>query len=104
MYALRVLIIEDRASDAKLLLHELQEAGFVPDWRLVQTEVSTRPWRTLRDGVFCPGSIIPPARRIQFRLQVAFRFERRADIAMMLAGRAGEFGTPTTPHEPSPVD
>jgi two-component system, cell cycle sensor histidine kinase and response regulator CckA len=38
MYSLRVLMIEDRAWDAKLLLHELREVGFVPDWRLVQTE------------------------------------------------------------------
>ncbi len=38
MYSLRVLIVEDRASDAKLLLHELRQARFVPDWQLVDTE------------------------------------------------------------------
>lgn len=35
---LRVLIIEDRADDAELMLYELHRAGFEADWRRVETE------------------------------------------------------------------
>ncbi len=35
---LRVLILEDRPSDAELLVFQLQRAGFDPDWRRVETE------------------------------------------------------------------
>ncbi|MGH9823988.1 MAG: ATP-binding protein, partial [Blastocatellia bacterium] len=35
---LRVLILEDRREDAKLLLHELHCAGFEVDWTLLETE------------------------------------------------------------------
>ena len=35
---LRVLILEDRASDAELNLRELRRAGFDPDWERVETE------------------------------------------------------------------
>ncbi len=35
---LRVLILEDQSADAELMLHELRRAGFVPDWRQVETE------------------------------------------------------------------
>ena len=30
---LRVLVLEDRDSDAELMLHELRRAGFAPAWR-----------------------------------------------------------------------
>jgi two-component sensor histidine kinase/FixJ family two-component response regulator len=36
--SLRVLILEDRAEDAELMVHELQRSGFEPVWQLVQTE------------------------------------------------------------------
>jgi len=36
--SLRVLILEDRPADAKLLVHELRRAGFDPDWQRVDTE------------------------------------------------------------------
>jgi len=35
---IRVLILEDRAADAELMLHELRQAGFEPDWQRVETE------------------------------------------------------------------
>jgi PAS domain S-box-containing protein len=35
---LRVLILEDRPEDAELMVHELQRAGFDPDWTRVDTE------------------------------------------------------------------
>jgi signal transduction histidine kinase len=35
---LRVLLVEDRPVDARLLLHHLREAGFAPEWRRVETE------------------------------------------------------------------
>lgn len=35
---LRVLLVEDRASDASLLVHELLRAGFVAKWQRVETE------------------------------------------------------------------
>jgi sigma-B regulation protein RsbU (phosphoserine phosphatase) len=36
--SLRVLILEDNPADAELILHELQRAGFEPDWQRVDTE------------------------------------------------------------------
>src|SRR6202030_3402629 len=35
---LHALIVEDRAADAKLIVHELQRAGFDPKWTRVETE------------------------------------------------------------------
>ncbi len=35
---LRVLLVEDRPSDAALLVHLLAQAGFLPEWRRVETE------------------------------------------------------------------
>ncbi len=35
---IRVLILEDRPSDAELMLYELRQAGFEPDWRRVDTQ------------------------------------------------------------------
>jgi PAS domain S-box-containing protein len=35
---LRALIVEDRASDAKLVVRELERAGFAPAWKRVDTE------------------------------------------------------------------
>src|SRR5258708_37107191 len=36
---LRVLIVEDRIADAELVLDELAQAGFAPDWQRVDSEV-----------------------------------------------------------------
>ncbi|MBN1887115.1 MAG: PAS domain S-box protein [Thermoflexales bacterium] len=35
---LRVLILEDRAADAEMVLYELRRAGYEPDWRRVDAE------------------------------------------------------------------
>ena len=35
---LRVLILEDRPTDAELMLRELHQVGYEPDWRRVETE------------------------------------------------------------------
>src|ERR1700677_677822 len=35
---LKLLIAEDNPADAELVLHELRQAGFEPDWRRVETE------------------------------------------------------------------
>jgi len=35
---LRALIVEDRVSDATLVVHELERAGFAPTWKRVDTE------------------------------------------------------------------
>jgi len=35
---LKVLILEDRAADAELVLHELRRADYDPEWRRVETE------------------------------------------------------------------
>ncbi len=35
---LRVLVVEDRASDAELMLHTLRQDGFEPDWQRVEAE------------------------------------------------------------------
>ncbi len=39
---LRLLILEDQAADAELMLHEVRQSGFVPDWRRVETEADYR--------------------------------------------------------------
>jgi hypothetical protein len=36
--SLHILILEDQASDAELMLHELRRAGFEPHWQRVETE------------------------------------------------------------------
>jgi signal transduction histidine kinase len=36
---LRVLLVEDRPSDAALVVHLLGQAGFAPEWKRVETEV-----------------------------------------------------------------
>src|SRR5262245_63723941 len=35
---LHILILEDHASDAEIMLHELRRAGFEPHWQRVETE------------------------------------------------------------------
>src|SRR5687767_8821407 len=35
---LNILIVEDRAEDAELLVHQLEDAGFQPQWKRVQSE------------------------------------------------------------------
>lgn len=35
---IRVLIVEDRPSDAELMVYELERAGFDPDWQRLETE------------------------------------------------------------------
>jgi len=35
---LRVLLVEDKPNDAELILRELRNAGFQPEWRRVDTE------------------------------------------------------------------
>jgi PAS domain S-box-containing protein len=37
---IRVLLAEDNASDAELILHELRRAGFEPEWHRVDTEAA----------------------------------------------------------------
>ena len=39
---LKVLIVEDRAADAELALHELRRAGYEPEWKRVDTEPAYR--------------------------------------------------------------
>ena len=36
--SIRVLILEDRASDAELMVRELRQGGFEPDWLRVDNE------------------------------------------------------------------
>jgi len=35
---LRILLLEDKATDAELLIREVKRAGFDPEWRRVETE------------------------------------------------------------------
>ena len=36
--AIRVLVVEDRASDAEIIVREMRRAGFEPCWERVDTE------------------------------------------------------------------
>ena len=47
--SLRVLIVEDQASDADLMIHELERAGFNPTWERVDTEAGFR--QALEPGI-----------------------------------------------------
>ncbi|MCX6951322.1 MAG: PAS domain S-box protein [Verrucomicrobia bacterium] len=37
---IKILVVEDRAADAELLVRELQRAGFAPEWTVVETEAA----------------------------------------------------------------
>src|SRR4051812_8438711 len=37
---LRVLLVEDRPTDAELVVRELRRAGFAPEWKRVDTEAA----------------------------------------------------------------
>jgi len=36
--SLRILVLEDKATDAEILIRHVKHAGFVPEWRRVETE------------------------------------------------------------------
>jgi hypothetical protein len=35
---IRILILEDKVTDAEILIREVKRAGFVPEWTRVETE------------------------------------------------------------------
>ena len=56
---LRVLILEDRPSDAELVIHELQRAGFDLEWKRVDTEADYRASLELAWDVILADYSIP---------------------------------------------
>ncbi|MCK6555588.1 PAS domain S-box protein [Candidatus Binatia bacterium] len=45
---IRVLLVEDSAADAELIVHELERGGYAPEWQRVETEAALAA--ALRDG------------------------------------------------------
>src|SRR5438105_922381 len=85
---LRVLILEDREADAKLMLHELRRAGFEPAWQRVETEadylahLEPSPDIILADYNLPQFGALPALRRLQERgLEVPF---------LIVSGNIGE--------------
>lgn len=78
---IRVLIVEDRVSDAELMAHELKRGGFDPDWKRVETEadylkeLSTLPDIILADHTL-PDFSAPRA--------LALLKERNLDIPLIV--------------------
>jgi sigma-B regulation protein RsbU (phosphoserine phosphatase) len=56
---LQVLIVEDHAADAELMVRELRKAGFEPDWRRVETERDLRLCLTPRLDVILTDYNLP---------------------------------------------
>jgi PAS domain S-box-containing protein len=56
---LRVLILEDRPADAKLMLHELRRAGYDVDWQRVETEAEYRAHLDPAIDVILADGVVP---------------------------------------------
>ena len=78
---LRVLILEDRPSDTELMLHELRQAGFDPEWVRVETE---QDYLTQLDQA--PETILADYHLPQFDAQRALQIlqERELDIPFIV--------------------
>ncbi len=87
-HPLRVLIVEDSADDAELMVLRLEEEGFRPDWRRVQTEVEY-----LAALATAPDLILADWSLPQFSGMAALRLmrERELDIPFIIvSGSIGE--------------
>lgn len=85
---LRVLILEDTPADAELMVRHLQEAGFAPEWRRVESE--TDYLASLQSP---PDVILADYRLPQFDGLRALRLaqERKLDVPFILvSGAMGE--------------
>ena len=85
---LRVLLVEDRADDATLVLHLLREAGFAPEWRRVETESE---YLASLDPV--PDIILADFALPQFSGMEALRLIRERGLGIpfiLVTGTAGE--------------
>jgi len=56
---LRVLILEDRPADAELMVYELKQAGFEPEWQRVETERDYRELLQLGPDVILADHTLP---------------------------------------------
>jgi two-component system cell cycle sensor histidine kinase/response regulator CckA len=85
---LKVLLLEDRASDARLVLHELRQAGFEPQWERVETEADflsklDGPWEIILADYSLPQFDAPSALRLVR--------ERNIDVPLIIvSGTIGE--------------
>jgi PAS domain S-box-containing protein len=72
---LRVLLLEDDANDAELLLQELRRVGFAPDWQRVETESE---YLSALDPAL--DIILADYRQPQFNAPRALQHLRRRDL------------------------
>jgi PAS domain S-box-containing protein len=85
---IRVLILEDRAADAELMLHELRKADFDPDWQRVEAEPEYLAALERNPGLILADWSLP-----QFSGQRALQLmnERGLDIPfIIISGSIGE--------------
>jgi DNA-binding NtrC family response regulator len=79
--SIKVLILEDMQSDAELMIHELKHAGFLPDWRRVDTQDQ---YLSALESV--PDLILADYNLPQFDAFLALRLmqERKLDIPFIV--------------------
>ena len=85
---LRVLLLEDRASDAELIIEALREHGYEPDWIRVDTEADFRaqlnmPWELVLADHVLPQFSGPGALKIIHEQQLDLPF-------IIVSGTIGE--------------
>jgi two-component system, cell cycle sensor histidine kinase and response regulator CckA len=78
---LRVILLEDAATDAELIVHELRRSGFAPEWRRVDDEASFR--KALREGA---DLVLADYSLPQFNAREALRVraEEEADVPVIV--------------------
>lgn len=85
---LRVLILENRASDAALIVHELRRHGFEPEWSRVETEAEFATALVRSPDIVLADYTLP-----QFNAPEALRLSKalRPDIpVIVVTGSVGE--------------
>jgi len=86
---LRVLLVEDSADDALLLVEALRQGGFMPSYQRVETEADYRRALTEEDWDIIIADYVLP----RFSGIAAIRIAREADIdtpIIMVSGKMGE--------------
>src|SRR5579862_1684876 len=87
---LRVLIVEDRPTDAELVVRELRRAGFDPKWQRVDTE--TEFAASLRPGL---DIILSDYEMPEFSALRALEILRQSGLAIPLIIISGTIGEDT---------
>src|SRR5262245_23341149 len=87
---LRVLILEDREADARLVVEELRQAGFEPDWRRVEDEPGFLAGLDPLPGLICADYSLP-----EFDAMCALRLVRQRGLDVPFIIVSGSIGEDT---------